>query len=112
MDPVWLTATFTRIFPFGFRANSLPAVGGRAFAPPTEPIYRQLVDSDVLGWALRRDMKGKHARENLVQRICLAYLWGHETLESPRFAYLFEQDRADDLDVAVKYFWPIRGEPL
>ena len=33
-------------------------------------------------------------------------------LESPRFAFLFDPRRADDLEVACKYFWALRGEPL
>src|SRR5258706_12910257 len=57
-------------------------------------------------------MKGAHARENLVQRMCLAYLWGKEALDSQRFALLFDTRRTDDLEIATKYFWALRGEPL
>lgn len=112
MDAAWLTDNFKRIFSTDFPATCLSALDGLAFAPATEPIYRQLVDSGVLDWALRRDMKGEHARENLVQRMCLAYLWGRDTLDSPRFAYLFNENRANDLEVAARYFWAVRGEPL
>ena len=76
------------------------------------PIYQELVDTGVLDWALRREMKGEHARENLVQRMALAYLWGQEELDTSRFGYLFDGHRTSDLEVACKYFWAVRGEPL
>ena len=63
-------------------------------------------------WALNHEMKGTHARENLVQRICLAYLWDQEELETQRFALLFDAQRIDDLDVACRYFWSIRDQGL
>jgi hypothetical protein len=42
--------------------------------------------------------------------MCLAYLWNKEELESPQFAVLFDTRRIED--VACKYFWAVRGEPL
>jgi hypothetical protein len=108
----WLRDNFSGIFPTDYPANCLSALDGLAFAPATEPIYRQLVDAGIIEWALSREMKGSHARENLVQRMCLAYLWGNESLESPRFAFLYDTRREDDLQVACKYFWAVRGEPL
>ena len=108
----WLHNNFRRIFPTDFPANCLSALDGLAFAPATEPIYRALVDTGIIEWALNHEMKGAHARENLVQRMCLAYLWDKEALESPWFALLFDTRRTDDLEVACKYFWAIRGDPL
>jgi hypothetical protein len=84
----WLRDNFRRIFPTNYPSNCLSALDGLAFAPATEPLYRQLVDAGIIEWALGREMKGSHARENLVQRMSLAYLWGKESLESPRFAFL------------------------
>ena len=112
IDSNWLHRNFRRIFPIGFPSNCLSALDGLAFAPVTQPIYQELVETGVLEWALRREMKGAHARENLVQRMCLAYLWDEEALESPRFALLFDPRRADDLEVACSYFWALREEPL
>jgi len=108
----WLRDNFRGIFPTDYPANCLSALDGLAFAPATEPIYQQLVDAGVIEWALSREMKGSHARENLIQRMCVAYLWGKESLESPRFAFLYDTRREDDLEVACKYFWAVRGEPL
>jgi len=112
LDSNWLHNNFCGIFPIDFPANCLSALDGLAFAPATEPIYRELVDKGILEWALQHEIKGAHARENLVQRMCLAYLWDKEELESPRFAVLFDRHRTDDLEIACKYFWAIRGEPL
>jgi hypothetical protein len=112
LDTGWFHSNFRGIFPTGFPSNCLSALDGLAFAPPTHPIYQELVKTGVLEWALSQEMKGAHARENLVQRMCLAYLWDKESLESPRFALLFDPRRIDDLEVATKYFWALRGEPL
>jgi hypothetical protein len=57
-------------------------------------------------------MKGAHARENLIQRMCLAYIWDKETLDSSRFALLFDPRHIDDLEIATRYFWALRGELL
>jgi hypothetical protein len=37
---------------------------------------------------------------------------GEEQLDGPRFAYLFENRRFDDLQELGRYFWIVRGEPL
>ena len=56
-------------------------------------------------------MKGEHARESLLQRIGLAYLWEERSLLA-RFSYLFDTRRTDDLENLGDYFWRVRGEPL
>jgi hypothetical protein len=112
LDIDWLHSNFRRIFPTDFPSNCLSALDGLAFAPATQPIYQELVETGVLEWALSQEMKGAHARENLVQRMCLAYLWDKEALDSQRFALLFDTRRTDDLEIATKYFWALRGEPL
>ena len=70
----WLRDTFRGIFPTDYPANCLSALDGLAFAPATEPIYQQLVDAGIIEWALSREMKGSHARENLIQRMCVVSL--------------------------------------
>jgi hypothetical protein len=112
MNAEWCDRNIPKIFPIEFPSNCLSALDGLAFAPATQSIYRSLVDTGVLLWALTHEMKGACARENLVQRICLAYLRGDEELQWPRFAYLFDARRVDDLETASKYFWMIRDEPL
>jgi hypothetical protein len=108
----WLHHNFKKIFPTEFLENCMSALDGLAYAPAQRPIYQELVDAQIIEWALNHEMKGTHARENLVQRICLAYLWDQEELETPRFALLFDVLRIDDLDVACRYFWSIRDQDL
>lgn len=112
MDAEWVHANFRKIFSTEYPANCLSALDGLAFAPATEPIYKELVDAGVIEWALRQELKGRHSKENLIQRMSLAYLWDKEQLESPRFSYLFEARRTGDLGIATRYFWSVRGEPL
>jgi hypothetical protein len=60
-----------------------------------KPIFDELIATGVVDWALRRDMKGDRARENLLQLLGLSYLWGDEPLDGRRYAYLFEDRRFD-----------------
>lgn len=108
----WLETSFKAIFPVDYPANCLCALDGLAYAPPTEPIYRHLVESDVLAWALHREDIGEHARENLTQRMCLAYLWRKDELNSPQFSYLFDNDRVDAIRIASHWFWSISNQEL
>jgi hypothetical protein len=77
-----------------------------------KPISDELTASGVMDWALRQDIKGDHARESLLRRLGLSYLWGEEQLDGPRFAYLFETRRINDLEELAQYFWEVRGQPL
>ena len=110
LSPDWLRANFRGIFPVDFPANCQSALDGLAYAPATQPIYQQLADAGIIEWALTREIKESHARESLIQRMCLAYLWGKESLDSPRFSLLYDPRREDDLQVACKYLWSLRGE--
>lgn len=109
------TGTITLLVPKGVRVElqhpNTPTPVQEAGLSQIFTIKTELT-AHVLEWALRQEMKGTHARENLVQRMCLAYLWSNETLESPRFALLFDARHAHDLEVACSWFWAIRGEPL
>lgn len=62
--------------------------------------------------ALRLSLKGRQSRERIIERIALAYLWGDELLDSPRFSYLFESCRFEDLEDAISFFSSIRGQEL
>jgi hypothetical protein len=108
----WFAENFRAIFPSEFPANCLSAIDGLAFAPPSAPVYAALADSGVLAWALRQEMKGEHARENLIQLVALNYLWGREELNSPQFSYLWEAHSVADLEVISKYFWTISNQPI
>jgi len=53
-----------------------------------------------------------HGRENIFQRIALAYLWEKESLPSDNFSYLFSKQLFVGLEDAAEYFWAVSGQPL
>lgn len=112
MSHEWLEANVGRIFSLDFPANCFCALGGLAYAPTSRPVYALLAVSGVLDRALRQELKGKYTREKLIERIALAYLWGDEELDTPRFAYLFEACLVDDLKAASGFFWSVSNQEL
>jgi hypothetical protein len=112
MDQHWCERNFERIFPAHSPTHCCCALDGLAFAPPSKPIYRLLLNTGVLDWALRHAPKQSRAREHILQLLALAYLWGDEPLDSPRFAYMFATGRIDDLEQITRYFWAVRNSSL
>ena len=112
IDRDWLRANLESIFPREFLANFHCAVEGLAYAPATRPVYALLVEGGVLDFALRQESKGRHAREKLVERIALAFLWEDEELDGPRYSYLFESGRIEDLEQATGFFWSVSNQEL
>ena len=112
IDRRWLQTNIGSIFPREYLANLHCALEGLAYAPATRPIYSLLLDGGVLDFALRQESKGRHAREKLVERIALAFLWGDEELEGPRFSYLFESAQIEDLEQATGFFWSVSNQEL
>ena len=108
----WLETNVTNIFPHDYQANFLCAIDGLAYTSATRSIYTLLIDHAVLDSALRLQLSGRHARERLIERIALAYLWGDEQLDSPRFMYLFGSGRIDDLQDTSRFFHNVRGKEL
>jgi hypothetical protein len=101
----WLRERIASIFPDEFAINCACALNGLAYAPATRPVYGLLIESGVLDRALRRELKGRHARENIIQRIALAYLSGDEEFDLPRFSYLFDSGQIEDLKEVSRFFW-------
>ncbi|CAA6603840.1 conserved hypothetical protein [Rhodospirillaceae bacterium LM-1] len=108
----WTKNNFSAIFPLEIPANCLCALGGLSYSPATAVVYADLVEFGVLDWALRQDKTGEHARATLLQRIGLAYLWGHEQLDGLRFTYLFDERRADDLIIIASYLFSVSRQEL
>ena len=112
MSHEWLQAHVRRIFSPDFPANCICALGGLAYAPASRPIYALLVESGVLDRVLRQELKGRHTREKIIERIALAFLWGDEELDAPRFVYFFESGLEDDLEDACGFFWSVSNQEL
>ncbi|MBU2737729.1 hypothetical protein [Acidithiobacillus concretivorus] len=112
LAPHWLRARIAEIFPVKYRNNFLCALEGLAYAQMTPWMYTQLKDCDVLTVALHAELKVRHARENILHWMALAYLWGNETLDSSQFAYLFESKQIQDLREISRFFWSVRGQNL
>jgi hypothetical protein len=107
-----LAENVDRIFPKLHPANAECAIAGLAYAPSSRRMYRLLRNEGVIDWALRVNLKASHSREKLIQRLTLAYLWGEEPLDSPRWSHLFESQQEQDLIQATRYLWSIKGGEL
>lgn len=112
LNQEWLKENLKGIFPEQFPGNFNCALEGLTFAQATRANYKLLVDAGVIDSALHHGYKGKHARERLVQRICLAYLWGDEDLRSPRLQWFFANRLVDDLKTASDFFWSVSNQEL
>ena len=108
----WLTANVEKIFPDDFLMNFVCAVDGMAYAPEHRLVYQLIVDRGIIDNALRLDLKGRHSRGKLIQRIALAYLWGDEQLDGPRFSYLFDSKALGDLEEAGDFLWSVSAQKL
>lgn len=112
MDSPWLQANVRSIFPKNYRKSLGCAIGGLAYASTSASTYRLLRDEGVLDDALPFEMRGRHTRAGLMERLALGLLWSLEPLDSPRFAYLFESDDSGDLELINRFLRGISREDL
>ena len=112
IDPEWLPTVITQIFPVEYVENTVCAVDGLGYATASRPIYALLLENGIIDRALRLDLRGQHARERLIERIAVAYLWADEELSDARFSFLFEAEGMEDLQSATHYFWSVSREEL
>ena len=113
MSHTWLVENVSRMFSTEYLVNFKCAVGGLAFATPTQTIYKLLASNNVFMRALANSKDESYSREKMVEWVCLAYLWGDETLNSEVFKYLFnDKGDAEDLRTASVFFWQVRGDKL
>ncbi len=97
VDIAWVRANMERLFPFDQETNLSCAIVGLAYANFSPRVYESLKGSDVPRKALRLVSLRASARERLIERIAVAYLWGQEELDSPCIAEMFSPDRLDDV---------------
>jgi hypothetical protein len=112
MSNDWLREHIGQIFPPEFTDNFRCALDGLSYATVSDSIYELLVKKGVIDLALSEQLAAGRVRERLIERIALAYLWGHEQLDSQRFRYLFQPEHLEDIQDASGWFWSIREEQL
>lgn len=110
IDHEWLRENIQRIFPEEYMDNCICALEGMVHATASRPIYTMMMETGILDRALQMDIKNQHAKDILLQRVALAYLWGDEAIENPRFKRLFELRCCDDLQVVSDYLGSIGGQ--
>jgi hypothetical protein len=112
LDGTWTSERVDQIFPIQYEVNTICALDGLAYAAFTKPLYELLVANGVIDRALALELKGRSAREKLVERIGAAYIWGLEHIDGPHFAKLFNTTTIEDLQVLISVFWMVRAEKL
>lgn len=112
MSTEWCEGNFASIFPKEYPSNCLSAIDGLAWAPPSGPIFQLLLVHGIIGWGLRNIPQEYRARENIFERVALAYLWEIEPLTSDHFSYIFGEKLFDDLQRVAEYFWSVCEQPL
>jgi hypothetical protein len=90
--------------------NDRAAIAGLAYAAFTRQIYELLVHSGIVDRGLQYDLKGREAREKLLERIAAAYVWGLETQQSPRFQTIFAKGNSKELEQITWTFWTLRQQ--
>ncbi len=113
LSPQWVESNIEKIFPLNAnQQNFASAVQGLAYAPATRPVYQLLMARGLIRAAIERETTGKHAKENLLERIALAYLWGDESLNSPTFHFIFSRGKEDELGEIAQFFWSVKNQKL
>jgi hypothetical protein len=112
LDAGWTSQHIPNIFPASAPINDQAAIAGLAYAAFTRRIYEHLDHGGILDRALQYNLKGREAREKLLERIAAAYVWGMETLDSPRFQIIFSNGDAKDLEQIVWVLWTLRHQTI
>jgi hypothetical protein len=105
LNPEWTTERIPQIFPAAFPSNDQAAIGGLAYAAFTRSIYEHLLRGGIVDRALQYDLEGREAREKLLERIAAAYIWGIESLDSPRFKTIFDKHNSKEIELIT---WVLR----
>ena len=108
----WLIDSIGKIFPKEFPDNFNSALGGFVYSEPTKLTYRLLVNAGGIDTAVQSYEGKAQIKDRLIERIALAYLWGEETLESPRFAWWFQKSEMHALSAVSHYFWSISKQEI
>lgn len=108
----WLHENAGKLFPKSFPENFNAAICGLAYSPVSKVGYQILIKENVIDVALRTFKSKQEALAQLIERVAIAYLWGDESLDSPRFSYLFDSIDIEALSGIANFFWGIQREEL
>lgn len=97
MAEEWVTQSVRLLFPSDDSAKFKAAVTGLAYAGANMALYDLLGSADVPSVALNSDEITGVARERMIERVALAYIWGQEKLSGPILGAMFHSDRKTDL---------------
>lgn len=112
ISPEWLVQNLNDIFSRDNQDNFKCAIDGLMYSSVSRPIYKLLVDNGIIDYTIKSIRMRSTAKERLIERIALAYLWADESLNSERFSYFFESKQIEDLKYASRFFWSVRGQNL
>ena len=112
LSETWLIESIGKIFSKEFPDNFNSAIGGFVYSEPTKLTYRLLVNAGAIDTAVQSYEGKAQIKDRLIERIALAYLWGEETLESPRFAWWFQKSEMHALSAVSHYFWSISKQEI
>jgi hypothetical protein len=108
----WLRMNIGHIFPELYVKNFNSALEGLGYATASRQIYVLLAEAMVIDRALKSDFVGRHAREKMMERLALAYLWGDEELKGEKFSYLFKTICISDIKTISRFFYSVRGQEI
>jgi hypothetical protein len=112
LDDKWVDEHVEEVFPTEYEANAVTAFDGLAYASFTKQLYELVASHGVVQRGLGLKLKGRSAREKLLERIAAAYLWGIEALDGDAIKRLFETASGSDLSVVIRVFWLARNGNL
>lgn len=108
----WIEKNLIRIFCLEYEMNFKCALEGWAYAPADRKIYQLLNARGVISAALSIKWEGKNAREKLIERLALAYLWQDEALNGPNMTSLMSPTSASDIGYMARFFWSIFDDTM
>jgi len=108
----WLQSNIENIFPIDKKENFRCAISGLSYASATQDSYQLLMSKGIIDIALAIDLNAEQVRERVIERVALAYLWGDESLDSPRLMFLRAEGKSENLEAISGFFWSVRGQDL
>lgn len=96
VDVEWVAANISRIFPSDetkFRA----AVIGLGYSRASERLYSMIAEVGIPARVLFASRIEGAAREGMVERVALSYIWGQESLDGEVIGRLFADEQFEDI---------------